>query len=105
MASASVRSRRDHHLDRLTLHHGAISIRDRLEIDDTIEHAAGLNATLENVGKQLLDVRTHRSRTAADGNVCKERLLRRRNRVVVRNTDTAYRTAWPHDAHRGLHRR
>src|SRR3954464_2187855 len=67
--------RPDHDLDGLTLVHGTVAVRNAVEPNRAVEDAAGLDAPLEHVRQQLLDVGAHRRGTAADDDVLvKERL-------------------------------
>src|SRR3954453_24017116 len=61
--------RPDHDLDGLTLIHGSVAVRNAVEPNRAVEDAAGLNAPLEHVRQQLLDVGAHGRGTAADDNV------------------------------------
>src|SRR5207249_3803123 len=78
-----------------------VSVRHPIEADAAVEDATRLDPPLENVGQQLLDVGAYRSRSAADRHVLEECLLRARDRVVVRDADTADRAAWTRDLDRG----
>jgi Zinc-binding dehydrogenase len=62
-------SRRDHHLDRLAVGHRAVAVRDAVEADGPVQHLAGVDQALEDVGQQLLDVVADRRGTAADDRI------------------------------------
>src|SRR5207253_3804602 len=78
--------------------------RNLVERADAIEDATRLDPPLQDVRQQLLDVRASRSGAAADRDVVEERLRRRRDLLVLRNTDAADRATRPGDAERRRHR-
>src|SRR5439155_2170391 len=93
----------NHDLDRLASVHRAVAGGNLVEADDPIEDAAGLYPALEDVGKQLIDVRADRGGTAADRDVVVERRLRGRDRLVMGDTHAADGATGQSDADRGKH--
>src|SRR3954471_24081828 len=80
----------DEYLERLSLVHGAIAVWHFLERDGAVEHAARLDATLQNVGQQLVHVSANGGRAAGDDDVAEEHRLRARDRGIVRETYAAH---------------
>src|SRR3954469_5506571 len=54
--AAARRSEPDHHLERLTLVHRTIAVRNLVKPDCPVEHEAGFDAAFHHVGKQLVDI-------------------------------------------------
>src|SRR3954451_20116088 len=95
----------DEDLDGLAVGHRAVAVRDALNVDGAVEDATGFDLPVEDVGQQLIDVRAHRGRAPADGDVLEERRLRERDRVVVRHADATDAAAGTRDLDRGQRRR
>src|SRR5205823_6288507 len=68
----------------------------------SVEDASRLDATLEHVREQLLDVGARRRGAAADRDVVVERLHRRGDLLVLRDTDATDRAAGADDPERRL---
>ena len=75
-------SRLDHHLERLSIGHGAIAVRGAVEVDGVVEDATRLDLSVEDVRQELVDVGADRCRTAADRDVSEERRKRGRDRLI-----------------------
>src|SRR2546430_9245834 len=56
----------DHHLDSFPIVHCAVTVRNAVKTDDSIEDATGFDIARKNVRQEVLDISTHRSRPAAD---------------------------------------
>src|SRR5206468_677749 len=63
----------DHHLERLSIGHRAITVRDAIEVDGAVQDLARLDPAFEDVRQELLDIGAGRRRSAADLDVAKER--------------------------------
>src|SRR5437879_12521290 len=64
-------------LDRAAFVHRLVGIRDMVEVGLEIKYTPGIDAAIENVVKQLRDVRAHRRHPAAQPDVAKDHGLHR----------------------------
>src|SRR4029077_17702774 len=94
----------NHHLNGFPIVHRAVTIRNVVKADGPIEHATGFDIPLENVGQEIFDISTHRSRTAAHRHIVVKRWLRSGNGLLLRNADAPHRATRTSDADRGIHR-
>src|SRR5882724_8234146 len=97
-------SGRNHDLDGFPIVHCAVTVRNAVKINGTIEHATGFDTPRKNVRQEFLDISTHRSRPAADRDIVIKCWLRSGNRLLLRNADTPHRAARTSYADRGIHR-
>src|SRR5919106_6753877 len=83
----------DHDLDRFAVVHRPVAVGYFVETDDTVEHAAWLDASVDDVREQFLDVRPRGSQPATDRHVMEEGGLRRRDRLFLWGAHSADRAA------------
>src|SRR5204862_257478 len=92
----------DLELEDFALVHQPVALGHLVERAGSVEDAARLDASFEHVREQLLDVGAHRRRAAADRDVVVERLHRRRELLMLRDTDAPDRAAGADDPERRL---
>src|SRR6476646_105118 len=95
---------RNHYLDSFPIIHSAVTIRNTIKADGTIEHPTGRDIPFKNVRQKVLDISTHRRRTAAHRHIVVKRWLGSWNRLLLRNADASHRATRTSDADRGIYR-
>src|SRR5262249_3668640 len=95
---------RDHHLDGFPIIHRAVTVRNAVKADGTIEHSTRMDIPLKNVRQELLDVSTHGRSSAAARDIVVKRWLRSRSRLLLGNAHAAHSATRTSDADRGIHR-
>ena len=84
-------SRLDHHLDGFARFHRTVTVGHAVETNRAVEHATRLDAAVEHIGLQFLDLDAHRCRATSDSDVAVEHRFRLRDRLVVQQANEADR--------------
>src|SRR3954469_12889911 len=96
--AAVARSGTDEDLERLAGVHRLVPGGDVVQPDGAVEDPAGLDAALEHVGQQVLDVGPLRAGAAGEGDVAAEEVEAGRRLVVLRDAAPVDHAAGAHDA-------
>src|SRR3954447_12126190 len=88
-SSRNARSGTDEDLERLAGVHRLVAGGDVVQADGAVEHAAGLDAALEHVGQQFLDVGALGTGAAGEGDVAAEEVEASGGLLVLRHADPA----------------
>src|SRR4051812_46422176 len=91
-------SRADEDLECLPSGHGAVAVGYLVQADGAVEDPARLNAAVEDVGQQVLDVRAGGGDAAGHGDVAPDGVEAQRHLAVLGGADPADRAAVAHDA-------